>query len=87
MTVAGAQHRVDALPAFLDAQATLSDRVRDEARGLFALEVRREYRLHGTRASRDGSRGSSRGLGPARHGVRAPPPPRGHQKQDQEGKN
>jgi hypothetical protein len=43
VTVATAEHRVDALHAFFNAQATLSDRLRDEARGLVSLEVGCEH--------------------------------------------
>jgi hypothetical protein len=55
VTVAAAQHRVDALHAFFNAQATLSDRLRDEARGLVSLKIGCQHRRAGAITPHDRS--------------------------------
>jgi hypothetical protein len=55
VTVATAEHRIDALHTFFNAQATLCDRLRDEARGLVSLEVGCEHWRSGANPRHDRS--------------------------------
>ena len=75
VTVAAAEHSVDALHALFNAQAALADRPREEARGLVSLPVGCKHRGYGASRPRGDPHGSSSGAAPAQTGpgpVRTP---------------
>ena len=93
MAVATSEHSVDALHAFFDAEASFSDRLRDEVRGFVSLAVGCEHWRYEVSFQGNGSRGCSPGLTADQKSLglfRTPTPGRyeqGEERNDQERKD